>query len=138
VKERDAWWYTFNTGDFTWEQFNGLHTMHEGAGSGVSNVMADVVAQAVAQILFVGGWNAPYCTDQCYCFVGVYQFWAKYSASARGLGSAYENDASDYRGYGRFADIELIQNQQGVIASTMARAQELGDEMLHPRTYVGD
>lgn len=120
--DTDAWWY--DDGDFTFEEFNGLLAIHEGAGN---ELYANLWAIMSAQQLYVGGFNDPYCQSGP-CMNGTFNFWAAYSGSSWMLVNMYvkgDKDIKDYVGYGG----------RGISspADTMKQARILGNSILHPK-----
>jgi hypothetical protein len=121
-----TWWN--RDGKFTFEQFVGLLLMHEGAGNYLFSMLD---AFAGAQQLYVGGGGGgaygPYCPSGP-CQNGVFNYFAAFSQSARGLVDTYVKGGTDIRAYTGYGG-----RGPGQTTRVMKEADEYGSAMLHPK-----
>jgi hypothetical protein len=129
-KNTHGWWNA--DGDFTLAEFVGLWILTE-AGWGTPNfpdaIVASLIAQVVAQNLYVGGNNPAYCKSES-CWNGVFNYMWKQSQGGDSLLRITKDTISAYMGPSSLA----ATNPEAL----MAAALRYGNAALHPTTLIWD
>src|SRR5574337_934433 len=127
-----GWWNAETDGQLTFEEFNGLWIIEEGAGQ---RMPEEWVAKAAAQQLYVGASWPPYCPGGVgSCFNGAFNFWAAYSEIVHDQIWAYIRGTTPIEQYTAYGYDPGVFPKGGEAIRIMDRAQELGYQMLYPTT----
>ena len=119
-KDTSGWWYA--DGSFTYEDFLGIILVGEASGW-----FYDLVSDASAQSLFVGGWNPAYCSK--ICFNGAFNFLGTLQVTHEYV-DIFLRDKKNLLGYGHWGNDKLF--------NIIYDARFVAQRALHPAKLNND